>query len=177
MVVIGVSQALHRDAIPDRYAFKSLYAEGRAWINRGGSAIVDPEGRILAGPLFEKEGDPLRRVRARGSHRGALDPRRRRSLLASRRVRVRDQAPGGLRGPGERRRSSRSTARRAAKQRRAPRPGTRGAPASRLGSARGVESQGRREIEAQAVGQIAALAMECLEHEPAGGAAGLRPRQ
>jgi nitrilase len=56
MFVIGCCQALHRDAIPDRYAFKQGYAADRTWINVGDSAIVAPDGRVLAGPLHEQEG-------------------------------------------------------------------------------------------------------------------------
>ncbi len=56
LFVINSCQALHRNDIPDRYAFKRYYPEGREWINVGDSAIVDPEGRFVGGPLHEKEG-------------------------------------------------------------------------------------------------------------------------
>ncbi len=56
VVVIGCCQAVHRDDIPDRYAFKQRYPADRAWINPGDSAIVDPDGKFLAGPLHEQEG-------------------------------------------------------------------------------------------------------------------------
>jgi nitrilase len=55
MHVIGVCQAVHRDAIPDRYAFKDTLHPERQWVNRGNSLIVDPEGVIVAGPLAQKE--------------------------------------------------------------------------------------------------------------------------
>lgn len=55
MYVIGVCQALHRDAIPDRLKFKDTYPADRQWINPGNSLIVDPEGRVIAGPLAERE--------------------------------------------------------------------------------------------------------------------------
>ncbi len=55
MYVIGVCQALHRDAIPDSYKFKNTFASDRAWINPGNSLIVDPEGIVIAGPLAERE--------------------------------------------------------------------------------------------------------------------------
>lgn len=51
MFVINCCQALRMDEIPDRYEFKTLYPEGREWINKGNSCIVDPMGRFLAGPL------------------------------------------------------------------------------------------------------------------------------
>ena len=55
MYVIGCCQALHRDHIPDRLEFKRLYPPDRTWINVGDSAIVDPRGQVIAGPLREKE--------------------------------------------------------------------------------------------------------------------------
>lgn len=51
MFVINCCQALRFDEIPDRYEFKNLYPEGRDWINKGNSCIVDPMGKLLAGPL------------------------------------------------------------------------------------------------------------------------------
>ena len=55
-VTIGCCQAVHKDAIPDSLAFKSRYlAEVGGWINPGGSVIVDPDGKILAGPVTEAE--------------------------------------------------------------------------------------------------------------------------
>jgi len=50
MFVIGCCMALHRDVIPDRYEFKSLY-DDREWINKGNSCVVDPRGRFIAGPV------------------------------------------------------------------------------------------------------------------------------
>ena len=69
--VIGCCQALHVDDIPDRYAFKDLYAEGTEWINSGESCVVDPTGRVTAGPLRNQEGivyaevDPRRLLSAK----------------------------------------------------------------------------------------------------------------
>ena len=48
--------ALKMDDIPDSFAFKKLYPEGREWINVGNSAIIAPNGQILAGPLEAEEG-------------------------------------------------------------------------------------------------------------------------
>jgi nitrilase len=53
--VIGSCMALRRDDIPERFAFRDLYPVGRAWVNPGGSAIVDPDGPIIAGPLQQEE--------------------------------------------------------------------------------------------------------------------------
>lgn len=55
LFVIGCSMALHRDDIPDRYAFKELYAPQKTWINPGNSCVVDPRGTIIAGPLNQEK--------------------------------------------------------------------------------------------------------------------------
>ena len=55
--VVGACQAFHKDDIPDRLAFKATYLAGaEGWINPGLSCIVDPDGRIVAGPLDGQEG-------------------------------------------------------------------------------------------------------------------------
>jgi nitrilase len=55
-VVVGCCQAVRRCDVPDRFAFKTQYmADGPEWINPGDSAIVDPDGRIVAGPAHETE--------------------------------------------------------------------------------------------------------------------------
>jgi len=50
MFVVGCSMAMRMDDVPDRYEFKKLYPEGREWINKGNSIIVDPKGQVIAGP-------------------------------------------------------------------------------------------------------------------------------
>jgi nitrilase len=42
--------------IPERYEFRELYAGRDEWVNVGDSAIVDPDGKMIAGPLNRKEG-------------------------------------------------------------------------------------------------------------------------
>jgi len=55
-VVIGCCQAFHKDDIPERFAFKREYlAKVDGWINPGDSVIVDPDGKLLAGPAREEE--------------------------------------------------------------------------------------------------------------------------
>jgi nitrilase len=49
--VINCCQAIRIDEVPDRYEFRELYPEEREWINPGNSCIVDPMGKVLAGPL------------------------------------------------------------------------------------------------------------------------------
>ena len=38
-----------------RFEFKKLYPDGTDWINSGHSCIIAPNGKIMAGPLVEKE--------------------------------------------------------------------------------------------------------------------------
>jgi nitrilase len=53
--VISSCSAMRRDDIPDRFAFKSRYLPEREWINVGGSAIVDPDGRFIVEPAVERQ--------------------------------------------------------------------------------------------------------------------------
>jgi len=54
--VIGCCIAMRKDDIPDRYAMKQkFYAEEDEWINIGDSAIVNPEGQFIAGPVRKQE--------------------------------------------------------------------------------------------------------------------------
>ncbi|MEX2466255.1 MAG: carbon-nitrogen hydrolase family protein [Gemmatimonadota bacterium] len=55
--VISACQVFRLDDIPDELDFKKTYlAEADALINPGLSLIVDPDGRIVAGPLDAEEG-------------------------------------------------------------------------------------------------------------------------
>jgi len=51
--VIGCSIAMRLDQMPPDLA--SLYPTDREWINPGGSAIVGPNGKVLAGPIDCRE--------------------------------------------------------------------------------------------------------------------------
>jgi nitrilase len=51
MFVVNCCQAIRREEIPEAYEFRGLYPEGRDWINQGNSCIVDPTGKLLAGPV------------------------------------------------------------------------------------------------------------------------------
>ena len=43
--------------VPDRFAFKAAMPVGpTGWINPGDSAIIDPDGKVLAGPMREQQG-------------------------------------------------------------------------------------------------------------------------
>ncbi|NNE02670.1 MAG: carbon-nitrogen hydrolase family protein [Eudoraea sp.] len=56
LFVISACMSLKMDDIPDHYAFKKLYPEGREWVNVGNSAIIAPNGKVIAGPLEAEEG-------------------------------------------------------------------------------------------------------------------------
>lgn len=55
LFVISACMAIHMDHIPDKYAFKKLYPEGKEWINHGNSCIIAPNGQIISGPLKGEE--------------------------------------------------------------------------------------------------------------------------
>jgi nitrilase len=53
---VGCCSAVRRDDVPDRYALKERYLQGGGeWINPGDSAVADPDGKLVAGPLRERE--------------------------------------------------------------------------------------------------------------------------
>jgi nitrilase len=55
--VVGACQAFHKDDIPDRLEFKNTFmSDVTGWINPGLSVIVDPDGKIVAGPLDAQTG-------------------------------------------------------------------------------------------------------------------------
>jgi nitrilase len=54
--VVGCCTALRSDDIPDRLEYKQkFYSGSREWINVGDSAIVNPDGEFIAGPVSMKE--------------------------------------------------------------------------------------------------------------------------
>ena len=54
--VLGCCIAMRKDDIPDTFSFKEkFYAGSDEWINIGDSAIVNPDGVFIAGPLRMKE--------------------------------------------------------------------------------------------------------------------------
>lgn len=55
MFVINCCSAIHIDDIPDKYEFKNFYPEGKEWINKGNSCVVDPKGKFLPDPLSAKK--------------------------------------------------------------------------------------------------------------------------
>ncbi len=55
MFVVNCCQAISIDQIPDSYEFKKLYPEGKEWINKGNSCVIDPRGKFVTEPLACKE--------------------------------------------------------------------------------------------------------------------------
>jgi len=54
--VIGACSAMRQEDVPDRLAFKAKYLSGVGeWLNPGDSAIVNPDGKLLAGPARHEE--------------------------------------------------------------------------------------------------------------------------
>jgi nitrilase len=54
--VIGCGSAMRLEDLPDRLAFKSsVSVSADGWVNPGDSVIVDPDGKVLAGPLHERQ--------------------------------------------------------------------------------------------------------------------------
>ncbi|HEV2123888.1 MAG TPA: nitrilase-related carbon-nitrogen hydrolase, partial [Chloroflexota bacterium] len=54
--VVGCCSAVHRDSIPQRYGFMGEFLPADIeWINPGGSAIVDPDGKFVVEPVLQRE--------------------------------------------------------------------------------------------------------------------------
>jgi nitrilase len=53
--VLGCCSAMHRDDIPDRYSFKESIPPDVEWVNPGDSVIINPDGKVLAGPVRNEE--------------------------------------------------------------------------------------------------------------------------
>lgn len=54
--VIGCCSAMRPADIPDRLAFKAtMPVSPTGWINPGDSVVVDPDGKVVAGPLHETQ--------------------------------------------------------------------------------------------------------------------------
>jgi nitrilase len=54
--VVGCCSPMRVDDIPDRLDFKEQYLAGKGgWLNPGDSLIVDPDGKVVAGPAREEE--------------------------------------------------------------------------------------------------------------------------
>jgi nitrilase len=54
--VVSCCSPIRVEDIPDRLSFKGRYLDAaKDWINPGGSVIVDPDGKLMAGPAVEEE--------------------------------------------------------------------------------------------------------------------------
>ncbi len=61
--VIGCGSAMRPADLPDHFAFKAMVPVSTSgWINPGDSVVVDPDGKVLAGPLHEQQGMLLAEV-------------------------------------------------------------------------------------------------------------------
>ena len=54
--VLGCCSAMHLDDVPDRYPFKAGLSAPDGWINPGDSIVIDPDGKVVAGPLHASKG-------------------------------------------------------------------------------------------------------------------------
>ncbi|MFK5959583.1 MAG: carbon-nitrogen hydrolase family protein [Lutibacter sp.] len=52
--VISCCMTLHINDLPEE--LKNIYVKGKEWISTGNSCIINPSGKIIAGPLDSKEG-------------------------------------------------------------------------------------------------------------------------
>jgi nitrilase len=54
--VVGCGSPMRIEDVPDHLSFKAEYMAGKTgWLNPGDSVIVDPDGKIVAGPAHEEE--------------------------------------------------------------------------------------------------------------------------
>ena len=54
--MIGCCSAMRPEDLPDRFSFKAeVPVSASGWINPGDSTIVDPDGKVLAGPLHDQQ--------------------------------------------------------------------------------------------------------------------------
>ena len=54
--VIGCCSVMRKSDVPARLGLGDYLKQGGDWINPGDSMIVDPDGKVAAGPLHEEEG-------------------------------------------------------------------------------------------------------------------------
>jgi nitrilase len=54
--VISVAMLLRKSSFPADFEFRDELAAAREYLSTGGSCIVAPDGRVLAGPLWKEEG-------------------------------------------------------------------------------------------------------------------------
>jgi nitrilase len=52
--VIGCCSAMRVEDVPERFGWRTSLARADGWINPGDSAIVDPDGKLLAGPAHQE---------------------------------------------------------------------------------------------------------------------------
>jgi nitrilase len=74
--VIGACMILRGSDVPDDAPGRSLWGDEEDWANDGWSAIVDPDGELMAGPLVAEEGILYAEIDAARLHaeRSKFDP-------------------------------------------------------------------------------------------------------
>jgi len=55
MFVLSCAPCVRSSDIPDSYEFKKYYPDDRDFFNKGNSCIVDPAGKIISGPLENRQ--------------------------------------------------------------------------------------------------------------------------
>ena len=56
MYVLACGSAMRLEDVPERLAFRAaLVPSATGWLNPGDSVIVDPDGKVLAGPSHERQ--------------------------------------------------------------------------------------------------------------------------
>jgi nitrilase len=55
MFVVGCCMALRKQDLPESGSLQKFYTSAGEWINGGDSAIVNPQGDVVAGPAHERE--------------------------------------------------------------------------------------------------------------------------
>ena len=70
--VVAVGTVLHRRQLPDLELFREIPGAPDDLLLGGGSAIIDPEGELLAGPLHGEEGILLAEIQPRKAVEGLM---------------------------------------------------------------------------------------------------------
>lgn len=70
--VVAAGTVLHKRDLPDLELFSAIPGDPEDLLMRGGSAIIDPEGSLLAGPLADEQGILLAEVHPQKAIEGLM---------------------------------------------------------------------------------------------------------
>ncbi len=98
--VVSVCIVLRKASYPSDFEFEQELAAAGEFTNDGGSCIVAPDGRVLAGPLWKQEGHSLCRPRPQRDAACGSAPRYGRPLRPTRSPRIAIQHGGSDAGLG-----------------------------------------------------------------------------